>query len=207
MGRNKVDNHFLEGFLDVATELLAYSKNQNNRATPSLNDFAQFNQSEQNIIISNEEADQILDILDELQEQIEGKEEKINQLESELNQKESIIKEKEQLETKRDYHQDSDFEAELREHADTLDLITVVVQSGSNCSDLLGNVFRVYNDFVVLLGEKNNLVKIVLDKIVAIKIINNKTGQENKSSDCEPSDNTQFEEKSDKQQEKNLEAV
>jgi septal ring factor EnvC (AmiA/AmiB activator) len=143
MGQNKVDNHFLEGFLDIATELLAYSKNQNNRATPSLNDFDQSNQPEQNIIISNEEADQILDILNELQDQIEGKEEKINQLESELNQKENISKPKEKLENKRDYHPDSDFEAELREHAENLDLIAVVVQSGSNCCDLLVNVFRV----------------------------------------------------------------
>ncbi|MFO7819177.1 MAG: hypothetical protein R6V17_02965 [Halanaerobacter sp.] len=39
--KNKFENHFLENFVDVATELLAYNKENSNQPTPSLNNFSE----------------------------------------------------------------------------------------------------------------------------------------------------------------------
>ena len=216
MEKNKFNEEFLESFVDVATELLAYNKAKNNSPTPSLNDFSEVDEVEQNIVITTEEADQILSILKDLQNKLEGKEEKIDKLESELEEKQLLInrKNKEEKKTKKQSKNNSrcqeknNFKSELIEHAKELDLVTVLIQSGSNCCDISGNVFRVYEDFIVLLGQNNCLVKILLDKIAAIKIINGQDKKQNKDSDCDETnviEDTQ--ERVDKEQEQNLKAI
>lgn len=167
MSKNKFEEHFLESFVDVATELLAYNKHNSNPPTPSLNDFSKADSPEQEIVITNEEAEQILSILNNLQDELEMKEEKINQLQGKVNKNKSNAQ-RTQKKNKKSKHS---FKADLIEHAETLDLVTVLIQSGSNCCELTGNLFRVYHDFIILLNEVNQLIKIKIDKIAAIKMI------------------------------------
>ena len=198
MSSNQVEEHFLESFVDVATELLTYSKQKSNPPTPSLNDFSKSDLNDQEIVITNEEAEEILNILSDLQEQLEAREDKINQLQTKVKKSKSSPQKKK---VKRN------FKSDLREHAETLDLITVLIQSGSNCCELKGNLFRVYHDFIILLDENNDLIKIKINKIAAIKVINNeeKNKKDIKRSDndskvnTEPPNNKVLKEKSEKE--------
>ena len=216
MEKNKFNEHFLESFVDVATELLAYSKANNNSPTPSLNDFSEVDELEQNIVITTEEADQILNILKDLQNELASKEEKIDKLESKLDEKKSIINHKNKEENKikqqsknnNKYKEKNSFKAELIEHAKELDLVTVLIQSGSNCCDISGNVFRVHDDFIVLLGKNNSLVKILINKIAALKVINGKDKQENSDSNCDETTTIDDQQELvDEDQKQNLKAI
>ncbi|MBM7557219.1 hypothetical protein [Halanaerobacter jeridensis] len=200
MSSNQVEEHFLESFVDVATELLTYSKQKSNPPTPSLNDFSKSDLNDQEIVITNEEAEEILNILSDLQEQLEAREDKINQLQTKVKKSKSESS-PQKKKVKRN------FKSDLREHAETLDLITVLIQSGSNCCELKGNLFRVYHDFIILLDENNDLIKIKINKIAAIKVINNekKNKKDIKRSDndskvnTEPPNNKVLKEKSEKE--------
>lgn len=179
MTNNQIGKQFLESFVDVATELLAYNKQNSNPPTPSLNDFSKSELREEDIIITTEEADQILNILNNLQEKLESKEEKIQKLQTQVSKKESKQAKSNQA------HLKQNFKSELKDHAETLDLLTVLIQSGSACCELTGNLFRVYSDFIILLDDVNNLVKIRIPKIAAIKVIDPKN---KKNNDCPQQD-------------------
>ena len=179
MTNNKIGKQFLESFVDVATELLAYNKQKSNPPTPSLNDFSKSELREEDIVITHEEADQILNMLQNLQDELETKEKKIYQLETKVNKKEVKASKQNKKQLKQN------FKSELKQHAETLDLITVLIQSGSDCCELTGNAFRVYSDFIILLDEVNDLVKIKITKIAAIKVIDPKN---KKNNDCSKQD-------------------
>ncbi|MGM0501931.1 MAG: hypothetical protein ACQERJ_05345 [Bacillota bacterium] len=166
MRQGKINNNFLESFVDAAAELLAHSKNHKNNPTPSLNKFSNLKEPEQNIVITSEEAEQILNILKNFQNELESKEEQIASLKNKLAAKKEKPPPKD------------NFKYELIEHAENLDLVVVLIQTGGDCCDIQGNVFRVHEDFVVLLGQDNSLIKILLNKIAAIKVINNKKSRE-----------------------------
>ena len=202
--KNKFENHFLEDFVDVATELLAYNKENSNQPTPSLNNFSETELKEQNIVITNEDAEQILNILKDLQEELEDREDKIQQLKTKVEKQETTNNlQKKEKERK-------NFKSELIEHSQNLDLITVLVQSGSNCCELTGNLFRVYNDFITLLDEMNDLIKIKIAKIVAVKTIDSKKREKsykNKDDDGSKENEQSLDNRGQEEVENNLEAV
>ena len=202
--KNKFENHFLEDFVDVATELLAYNKENSNQPTPSLNNFSETELKEQNIVITNEDAEQILNILKDLQEELEDREDKIQQLKTKVEKQETTNNlQKKEKERKK-------FKSELIEHSQNLDLITVLVQSGSNCCELTGNLFRVYNDFITLLDEMNDLIKIKIAKIVAVKTIDSKKREKsykNKDDDGSKENEQSLDNRGQEEVENNLEAV
>ncbi|MFO7818624.1 MAG: hypothetical protein R6V17_00150, partial [Halanaerobacter sp.] len=198
---NKFENHFLENFVDVATELLAYNKENSNQPTPSLNNFSETELKEQNIVITNQDADQILSILKELQEELEDREDKIQQLNTKIKKQETTNN------TQKKEKERKNFKSELVEHSQNLDLITVLVQSGSNCCELRGNLFRVYKDFIILLDEMNDLIKIKITKIVAVKTIDPKKREKSYKNKDENKEDEQSLDNRDEEAEKNLEAV
>lgn len=204
MEKNKFENQFLENFVDVAAELLAYNNQSTNSPTPSLNNFSKIDLKEDKIVINEQEAEEILSILKDLQKELEKRDGKIEQLETKVKSENEKTELKSSIEHK---EKEKKFKTELVEHSQNLDLVTVLVQSGSECCELTGNLFRVYNDFIILLDGDNDLIKVKINKIVAIKVINNKEEQSFGSQNINQTEENSAEANEEESEEKNLAAV
>ncbi|WP_027339763.1 hypothetical protein [Halonatronum saccharophilum] len=85
------------------------------------------------------------------------------------------------------------FYEELRNHAQNFDYIKVLVVSGDSCCEIEGVIMDLHKDFIVLLGKNNNLIKILLDKMVAVERLIEKDKDKVYSSDDEDEDIESFE--------------
>lgn len=137
------------------------------------------------------EENNLLNKLEDLNKEIEEKKNKIDRLGEEnsklIREKEKLYKYKKgaMIEEKRNNSLAIDcyFKEELEKHVSNLDFITLILLSGSKCCEVCGYPCKIYSDFLVLVNDNKELIKIPINKIVAIKVNNggggNRSSKEN----------------------------
>jgi len=182
MRGNGKDDNILNELIDVITQLL--DKNQSQTVNPPIPSVSNINRKskKKDLVITKEEAQELLHTLEQLGKELSTKNKLIRNLQEDKKEaKQSINRLKE--DKKSNYQKESikgknliincSFKEELNNHLTNFDFITVIIVAGQDCCELSGHLCRLYNDFIVLVKDEVELIKIPIDKIAAIKVNNN----------------------------------
>ncbi|MCK8817069.1 hypothetical protein MWH28_06740 [Natroniella sulfidigena] len=95
----------------------------------------------------------------------------------------AVKEEKAESSSSRDRH---DFKAELKKHVKNFDFVKLIIITGDSCCEIIGALFEIYSDFVIVLANGNRLIKVPIKKIAALEKI--KTKKKRKKDDKSDSD-------------------
>ncbi|GAB6099748.1 hypothetical protein JCM16358_16270 [Halanaerocella petrolearia] len=144
-----------------------------------------------------EDPDHLIDQLEELERKVSKKEEEIKSLEQEkkdlkdkggaevVDNQDKISDSKGIKSSRIDY----DFGSELEKHVSDFDFVTVIIVAGQDCCELSGHLCRVHSDFITIVNEDKELIKIPIDKIAALKITDNGGGSRKSNEDSSDDQN------------------
>ncbi|MCK8826726.1 hypothetical protein MWH25_03075 [Natroniella acetigena] len=83
----------------------------------------------------------------------------------------AVKKEKVESSSSRSRH---DFKAELKKHVKNFDFVKLIIITGDSCCEIIGALFEIYSDFVIVLANGNRLIKVPIKKIAALEKIKSK---------------------------------
>ncbi|WP_408955255.1 hypothetical protein [Natroniella sp. ANB-PHB2] len=85
-----------------------------------------------------------------------------------------------------------DFKAELKKHVKNFDFVKLIIITGDSCCEIIGALFEIYSDFVIVLANGNRLIKVPIKKIAALeKIKSKKKRKKDDKSDSDDESSTQ----------------
>ncbi len=190
MLEKKEEVNILEDMIDIMAQLLNNDGQSQtiNPPIPSLNSI----ENREELVITKEEANELLHILEEIGEELKKKDKLIEDLKEERvvsNKRKEINNRSKGVVEDKNLLDNSYFKDELEKHLVNLDFITVIIVAGQDCCEISGHLCKLYADFLVLVNDSKELIKIPIDKIAAIKANNSdREGRKHNQDDLDDKD-------------------